>query len=134
MACQLLSAALHPTVQTALPAIKFMQEKWETMAWLPKYVPALLGLQQGTKNLRKWYNNMDNTDIYFVSLVLDPGIKMEYFKVHWDAIYLDKGMKIFKKLFDEYSSKTGEAELKEPVNMGTVEDVSAGQNMGYSSA
>ena len=56
-----------------------MQEKWETMAKLPKYATVAAGLQRGTDNLRKWYHNMYDTDIYFLSLVLDPCIKMEYF-------------------------------------------------------
>jgi hypothetical protein len=135
LACQSFSAALRPTVQTALPAIEFMQEKWETMANLPKYSPVEAGLLQGTKNLRKWYNNMDDTDIYFISLVLDPSIKMEYFKVHWDAEYLRKGMKIFEKVFDEYFLKFGEARPKEPAKVDvTTEGASGARNMGYSSA
>jgi hypothetical protein len=35
---------------------------------------------------------MDDTDIYFISLILDLGIKMEYFKTHWDTDYLGKAM------------------------------------------
>jgi hypothetical protein len=113
-----------------------MQEKWETMVKLPKYSPVEAGLLQGTKNLRKWYNNMDETDIYFISLVLDPGIKMEYFKVHWDADYLKKGMKVLEKLFDEYSLKFGDGRPKGPGNVGGTaqENASGARNTGYSSA
>lgn len=90
-ACQSFSAATRPSLLHALPAIEFMQEKWETMAKLPKYAPVAGGLNRGLGNLRKWYNNMDDTDMYFISLLLDPGIKMEYFKVHWDNEYLSRG-------------------------------------------
>lgn len=65
-----------------------MQEKWEKMARLEKYKPVVKGLERGLGNLRKWYRNMDDTDIYLMALVFDPSIKMEYCKVHWDEDYL----------------------------------------------
>jgi len=75
-ACQSFSAATHPSLLHALPAIEFMQEKWETMARLPKYGPVVDGLNHGLGNLRKSYNNMDDTDMYLISLILNPSIKM----------------------------------------------------------
>ena len=92
LACQSFSCATRPSILRALPAVEFMQEKWETMAKVEKYSPITKGLKSGLANLNKWYRNMDDTDIYFISLILDPGIKMEYFKTHWDADYLDKAM------------------------------------------
>lgn len=110
-----------------------MQEKWETMTKFPKYAPVQAGLLRGTTNLRKWYNNMDDTDIYFISVVLDPYIKMEYFKVHWDADYLTRGMKVLEEVFDEYSAKFGDhTRPKEPANVGAT--TNEGTSGGYSSA
>ena len=98
MACQTFSSATLPSLLHALSVLEFMQEKWETMAKLPKYAPVTNGLDRGLNNLRKWYKNMDDTDIYFISLILDPGIRMEYFKVHWDDEYLERGMDILNKV------------------------------------
>jgi hypothetical protein len=103
-ACQSFSAATPPSLLHALPAIEFMQEKWETMAKLPKYAPVVDGLNRGLVNLRKWYNNMDDTDMYLISLVLDPSIKMEYFKVHWDDEYLIRGKNILNEVVRRSSS------------------------------
>ena len=97
-ACQSFSAEMRPSLLHALPAIEFMQEKWETMAKLRKYAPIVDGLNLGLGNLRKWYNNMDDTDMYFISLILDPSIKMEYFKVHWGDEYLSRGKNILNKV------------------------------------
>jgi len=98
---------MRPTVHKAFPAIEFMQEKWEVMAKLLKHQLVAAGLQKGLDNLRKWYNNMDDTDRYFISLVLDPGIKMEYFKVNWDEEYLKKGTNTLNQVvstkFTQYS-------------------------------
>ena len=71
-----------------------MQEKWETMVKMEQYTPVVAGLTKGLDNLAKWYRNMDDTNIYFISLILDPGIKLEYFKTNWDADYLKRGMGI----------------------------------------
>lgn len=97
-ACQSFSAATRPTLLRALPALEFMQEKWEAMSKLRKYAPVADGLKCGLENLRKWYKNMDDTDIYMISVILDPGIKMEYFKVHWDEDYLEEGLGILNKV------------------------------------
>jgi hypothetical protein len=110
-----------------------MQEKWETMARLPKYARVANALNAGLGNLRKWYKNLDDTDIYFISLILDPGIKMEYFKVHWDDEYLERGMGILNKVFDRYHSVGVDTTARmEPA--APALDETLGSNMTYSSA
>ena len=64
------------------------------MAKMETYTPVVAGLTKGLENLAKWYRNMDDTNIYFISLILDPGIKLEYFKTNWDADYLKCGIGI----------------------------------------
>lgn len=103
LACQSFSTATRPSILRALPALEFMQEKWETMAKIEKYKPVVKGLENGLANLGKWYRNMDDTDIYFISLILDPGIKMEYFKTHWDRDYLDKGTRTLNAVASIYT-------------------------------
>ena len=58
-----------------------------------KYTPIALALETGLQNLGKWYRTLDKSDMYFISLVLDPCVKMAYFSKHWGAEYLRKGMK-----------------------------------------
>jgi hypothetical protein len=98
MACQSFSSATHPTIARTFPTLELMQEKWEKLLESPKHEPMYEGLNRGLDNLRKWYRLGDNTDIYFVSLVLDPGIKMEYFNTHWEKKYVERGKRNLEKI------------------------------------
>lgn len=53
--------------------LEYMQERWETMTMLPKYKTVKAAIEAGLDNLCKWYKRIHDTDIYFVSLVLDGG-------------------------------------------------------------
>ena len=75
-----------------LPTLELMQEKWEALLESPKHQPVHEGIERGLDNLHKWYRKTDDTDIYFIALVLDPGIKLEYFNTHWEKDYLKKGI------------------------------------------
>lgn len=92
-ACQTFSHSSRPTVYRAFPVIEFMQTKWEQMAANPKYAIISQALNAGLDNLRKWYRTLDNSNMYFISLVLDPRIKMAYFRRQWEQEYLEVGMR-----------------------------------------
>ncbi|KAI5115818.1 hypothetical protein M0805_002070 [Coniferiporia weirii] len=81
-ACQSFSHASHPSLYRSIPVLEFLQEKWETMAVHPCFAP-----------VRK----LDEIDIYFITLVLDPSIKMQYFETHWDGKDVAIGKKLLEK-------------------------------------
>ncbi|KAH9169697.1 hypothetical protein EDB89DRAFT_1819985, partial [Lactarius sanguifluus] len=88
MACQTFSHTTQPTVYCAFPVIEFMQQKWEVMAAKPAYASIATALYAGLNNLRKWYQTLDNSNMYFICLVLDPCIKLAYFQKHCEQEYL----------------------------------------------
>ncbi|EJD38510.1 hATC-domain-containing protein [Auricularia subglabra TFB-10046 SS5] len=63
----------------------------------PHYASVHAGLERGLANLRKWYRLTDETDIYFVCMILDPTIKLEYFIHEWDKEWIDA----HRQRFDE---------------------------------
>jgi hypothetical protein len=80
LSCQTFSQATQPTVYCAFPVIEFMQQRWEAMAKESKYAPVADALEAGLDNLRKWYKSLDESNMYFICLVLDPCVKMAYFQ------------------------------------------------------
>jgi hypothetical protein len=92
LSCQTFLQATRPTVYHAFPVIEFMQQMWEAMAKESKYAPVADALEAGLDNLRKWYKSLDESNMYFICLVLNPRVKMAYFQQHWEEIYLDAGM------------------------------------------
>ena len=97
LACQSFSHATRPTAYRAFPVIESMQQKWERMVKNPRYQRIALALQAGLDNLCKWYRALDDSNLYFICLVLDPRLKMAYFERHWEVKYLDAGKESLKK-------------------------------------
>ncbi|KAG2351849.1 ribonuclease H-like domain-containing protein [Suillus spraguei] len=62
-ATQSFSSSKDPTVWRAIPENMAAHEKFST----------------GLKNLKKWLQKTDDTDVYFICLALDPNYKLEYF-------------------------------------------------------
>ena len=102
-ACQSFSYSTRPTVYRAFPVLEFMQQRWETMVKQPQYAKIVPALKAGLQNLRKWYRSLDNTNIYFICLVLDPRVKMAYFDTHWEEEYLDIGKDGLERMVRRYS-------------------------------
>ncbi|KIJ30903.1 hypothetical protein M422DRAFT_103827, partial [Sphaerobolus stellatus SS14] len=57
----------------------------------PKFKPVKAAIEAGLKNLNKWYKRTDNSNAYFICLVLDPSSKLAYVEEHWDHEWLERG-------------------------------------------
>jgi hypothetical protein len=97
LSCQTFSHANRPTVYRAFPVIESMQQRWERMSRSSKYAQIVPPIKAGLKNLCKWYRTLDDSSVYFICLILDPRIKMTYFKKHWEEQYLDAGTETLNK-------------------------------------
>ncbi|KIJ54617.1 hypothetical protein M422DRAFT_240705 [Sphaerobolus stellatus SS14] len=60
-------------------------------------------IEAAIKVLKKYYNKADQTTVNIVCLMLNPAIKLEYIKVHWE-----------KEWFDKYYIPPTEKEATEP--------------------
>src|SRR3954454_1567176 len=67
-ATQSFSSSSHPTVSRTIPVLEYMQTVWENMANDPKFQVVEDAIQAGLKNLGKWYQKVDDTDVYFICL------------------------------------------------------------------
>jgi hypothetical protein len=99
---QSFSLSTRPTVYRAFPVLESMQQKWESMVKKPKYAQIVPALKAGLENLCKWYRILDDSNIYFICLVLDPRVKMAYFETHWEAEYLEAGKDSLEKTVSHY--------------------------------
>ena len=80
-----------------------MQQRWEAMTKEPKYASVADALEAGLNNLRKWYRSLNDGNMYFICLVLDPRVKMAYFQRHWEKKYLNDGVQILNKTVQSFS-------------------------------
>ncbi|THG94301.1 hypothetical protein EW026_g7147 [Hermanssonia centrifuga] len=74
-----------------------LERQWEIMADTPKFAPVHTAIKAGLAKLQKWYLAIGQTDIYYICLALDPGIKTEYTSQNWETKYNDSGMAAFKE-------------------------------------
>jgi len=75
----------------------------------PKFAEISVAINAGMKNLDKWYNKIDDTNVYFIclggrssysrtilltdkSLALDPKWKLAYTRAKWDEEYFNAGV------------------------------------------
>ncbi|THG98389.1 hypothetical protein EW026_g3789 [Hermanssonia centrifuga] len=111
---QSFSSETCPTVWQTIPTLECLQRRWEIMADTPKFAPVQSAIQAGLAKLQKWYMAIDQTDIYYVCLALDPGIKTEYTLQNWERKYNNSGMAALEEAFDYYAENTTESETVEP--------------------
>ncbi|KIL54454.1 hypothetical protein M378DRAFT_92506 [Amanita muscaria Koide BX008] len=68
------------------------------MANHPKSLDVEQSIHKGIENLDKWYNKVNDTDAYFICLVLDPNVKNAYALDKWDAESYAAGMVKLEKV------------------------------------
>ncbi|KIP03169.1 hypothetical protein PHLGIDRAFT_78013 [Phlebiopsis gigantea 11061_1 CR5-6] len=100
------------------------------MAKNPRFAPVEHGIAAGLKKLQKYYRNLDQTDMYFICLALDPSIKDEYTKNNWDEEYHDSGMASFKDAVTSTSSSQASTSSSQTE---PVASESSSQTRGYGS-
>jgi hypothetical protein len=61
------------------------------MANSAEYSPIADAIQKGLKNVAKYYEKTNDSDIYFVCLVLDPNYKLAYVESRWSAAKVTSG-------------------------------------------
>ncbi|KAF8136203.1 hypothetical protein EV363DRAFT_1446629 [Boletus edulis] len=77
-------------------------QSWEDFALDPQYDSLSGTLEGGLKNLSKWYHSTEESDAYFLSMVLDPTIKLAYIKKKWAQSDYQNGLKKFEAVFNGY--------------------------------
>ena len=66
---QTFSSTHNPTVWWIIPTIEFLMKRWETMAQQQRFKDVKLPIEQGIKNLQKWYRKVEGTsNVYFLCL------------------------------------------------------------------
>lgn len=67
-ATQSFLSSTHPTVWRTIPVLEFLHQSWTNMAANKKFVHIADALDAGLKNLDKWTQKTDDTDVYFICL------------------------------------------------------------------
>ncbi|KIK78055.1 hypothetical protein PAXRUDRAFT_17096 [Paxillus rubicundulus Ve08.2h10] len=93
-----------PTVWHTIPTLETLQDKWETFAAMQKFHKLKWSIEKGLAKLNKDYQFLDQNNVVFISLALDPNFKLEYAKESWDSKYFGEGMAALEQVFDIYAA------------------------------
>jgi len=96
---QTFSSAKHPTAWRTIPTLECLANRWRLMASDPQYTPIADAIQQGLKNVEKYYKETSESDVYFICLVLDPNYKLAYVEGKWSPEELESGVAAFDKYY-----------------------------------
>src|SRR5579859_1001739 len=61
------------------------------------------------KKMDEYYQATDVSKVYLVASVLDPRLKMEYFKKHWKKSWLKDYLKKLDDLMEEFTTTMGQS-------------------------
>lgn len=103
-ATQSFSSDSTPALYRALPSFEFVMKRWEKMLDKERFLPVHSALIAGIESLRKYYELMDVSSVYIVSLALNPAFKMEYFRTNWSDSDYKKGVYALQVIFDQYAA------------------------------
>ncbi|KAG2045526.1 hypothetical protein BDR06DRAFT_978148, partial [Suillus hirtellus] len=101
-ATQTFSSSQDPSVWRTLLVLEFLQQSWENMAAHARFFPVHDALQNGLKNIVKWYDKTKDTSAYSICLALNLNVKLAYAEHQWEKESFDVGLKIFERVFDAY--------------------------------
>jgi hypothetical protein len=65
-----------------------IQDTWEKLLNKHHYRNLKGPIEAALANIRKWYQRMDETDVYILAMALNPIIKLAYIRVSWDQNYI----------------------------------------------
>jgi hypothetical protein len=85
----------------AVSTMELIQDRWETIFKLWEYRRIKHAVEAGLCNIRKWYRRMDDTDVYVMSMALNPVIKLAFIRISWDPKYVKMAENILE---DDVSS------------------------------
>ncbi|KAG1843845.1 hypothetical protein C8R48DRAFT_564215, partial [Suillus tomentosus] len=80
---ELLASERTPTLSMALPAYELLQTKWTELKgtiWELAYY-----IEIGLDKLANYICQGRKTRIYALAMIINPSLKLEWMKVHWDA-------------------------------------------------
>ncbi|KAF5332358.1 hypothetical protein D9758_016940 [Tetrapyrgos nigripes] len=82
----------HPTLSKTIPTLEYMRSMWVAMSENTCFLPVKSALLKGIENIDKWYNKVDDSPAYFITLVLNPTIKLAYVMGKWHSDWVEAGM------------------------------------------
>ncbi|KAF5340518.1 hypothetical protein D9758_015834 [Tetrapyrgos nigripes] len=91
-ATQSFSSSRHPTLSKTIPTLEYMRSMWVAMSENTRFLPVKSALLRGIENIDKWYNKVDDSPAYFITLVLNPTIKLAYVSGKWHRDWVQVGM------------------------------------------
>jgi hypothetical protein len=50
------------------PTLEILQDKWERMLADDRFAPVQSAIRAGLRNVRKWYQHLDDTDVYIMAM------------------------------------------------------------------
>ncbi len=93
-----LSDMTRSTLHCALPVIELCRPSGKIWLRIKKYAPVKAGPREGLDTFKKYYRKMDDTDLYTIIHILNPGLKMKYMENKWDKEYVDKALEMLKAM------------------------------------
>jgi ribosomal protein S27E len=98
-----LCAASHPTLSTAVPVYNYLLDKLEDYRDSYKGPGAVKEAANAAIDKLKRYYSKTGAEVYAVATILDPSLKLDYYRGHeWEPEWIEDAKTTFKNAFARY--------------------------------
>ncbi|KIK14997.1 hypothetical protein PISMIDRAFT_72855, partial [Pisolithus microcarpus 441] len=97
---QRMSAEARPTLSCAVPSFELFMTAWEKMQQENRRLVPFI--EVGLIKARRYYNRMDNTKVYIISMFVDPFLRFHWIKMHWAQDWVVRAEESVITLMKEY--------------------------------
>ncbi|KIM53831.1 hypothetical protein SCLCIDRAFT_138128, partial [Scleroderma citrinum Foug A] len=76
------------------------EEEWQMLELIHevlKFHKLKKSIGKGLEKMKKYYRFLDQNNVAFICLALDPNFKLEYVKDSWESEYFEQGMNALHK-------------------------------------
>lgn len=86
----------YKCIYRSIATVEFVLDRWDSFLKSNTFPSVNRAIEAGSKNLRKTYRYMDDTDVYILSCALNPMIKLRFIELTWDENYVKKANEVIR--------------------------------------
>ncbi|KIK14506.1 hypothetical protein PISMIDRAFT_84486, partial [Pisolithus microcarpus 441] len=97
---QRMSAEKRAMLNRAVPSFELFMTAWEKLRETNKCIAPFIDV--GLKWAKQYYNRMDNTQAYIISMLVDPSLQFQWIRKYWGQEWIMHAENIVLALMEKY--------------------------------
>ena len=102
-ATKMVSSSKYPNLSASIPIYDWLMDKLEDFQKDDRTTEELHNaIQEGLDKIKYYYQRSDDCHMYPISTILDPRLKLEYYREHnWDKRWIEESVKVLTRIYEK---------------------------------